>query len=376
MTSQPHLPRISFGSVDPAAADRPDDSLRVLCVLPTLNPYGGVVSVVNAVNILIDLGHHVTLACLSFHTSDLVHPKTEPMHLEDWGGFPPELAAGHDVFLATSWETVPIVADLAGQVPDAVAFYYVQGFEPDFFGDDELEIREQAMATYSMIPNRFVKTRHLQRQLAEHGFDATVIPPGMNLDIFYPRAGPPSTRPRRVLAMARAEALDDHRGFSILVEVFRALARDDPTITLTMFGDDELPDLGFAVENLGRVGPSDLPPIYSSAQVFVDTSRFHGFGRTGAEALACGTAVVLSDSGGISEYAVDGDNAIVVPVGDVAATVAAIEDLLGNPSRMDAMAARGLETVSAFSDYAATAAIERLFRLAHRQPPDSSPTRG
>ena len=357
------LPRFSFGAFDPAAADRPADALKIICVLPTLNPYGGVVSVVNALNILIDQGHHATIVSLSRHRSDLVFPKTEPIYLEDREDFPQDFTAGFDAYLATSWETVPIVVGMAGSNPGAVTFYYVQDFEPDFYGEDEAETRQKALATYSMIDNRFVKTEHLQRKLAEHGFHATLIPPGMNLDIFYPRSGPPSTRSKRIIAMARPTP-DDHRGYEVLMEVYRRLASSHPEVELIVFGTDDLPAPGFAVENLGRVAPSQLPDLYSSCQVFLDTSRFHGFGRTGAEALACGTAAVLSDSGGISSYARHEQNALIVPVGDVQATVTAIEALVANPNWMDQLAANGLETVSDLSDYVATAAIESLLRSA------------
>ena len=362
MTNTHIPPDASFSSLDAFAADRPADALHIMCVLPTLNPYGGVVSVVNALNILIDQGHYVTLVCLSSHKTDLVHPKTEPLYLEDWDSFPADLAAGYDIYLATSWETVPIVATMAQRQPSSATFYYVQDFEPDFYKESEVETRRQALATYTTIPNTFVKTLHLQSKLAEHGFSARRIPPGMNLDIFYPRAGKASERPKRVLAMARPDTQDDHRGYSILVEVYRELAVRDPSIALAWFGTNDLPDHGFPVQSFGRVPPSELPVLYSGAQIFLDTSRFHGFGRTGAEAMACGTACVLSDSGGISEYAVDDHNAIIVPVGDVARTVEAIEGLLADLGRMDTLASHGLETVAGLSDYKATAAIERLFR--------------
>ena len=365
MTTQ-ILPRFSFGTFDPSGGDRPADALRILCVLPTLNPYGGVVSVVNALNILVDQGHHATLISLSKHKSDLVFPKTEPIYLQDWDDFPTDFTSGFDIYLATSWETVPIILEMARENPRAATFYYVQDFEPDFYSEEETETRRRALETYTMIENRFVKTEHLQRKLAEHGFEATVIPPGMNLDIFYPRSGPPSTRQRRIIAMARPTP-DDHRGYEILKDVFGQLYRDYPDVELVVFGTDDLPDPGFPVDNVGRVKPSDLPDLYSSCQIFLDTSRFHGFGRTGAEALACGTAIVLSDSGGISSYARHEENALIVPVADVSGTVAAIAALLDDPARMDALAASGLETVAGLSDYVATARIEELFRNALAQ---------
>ena len=361
------LGSLSFGSFDPAGGDRPGGALRILCVLPTLNPYGGVVSVVNALNLMIDDGHHVTIVSLSRHRHDLVFPKTEPMYLADWEGFPPGAARGFDVLLATSWETVPIVAQIHASHPSASTFYYVQDFEPDFYAESDAATRQRALDTYAMIDKRFVKTEYLRQRLTDHGSDAALIPPGMDLDVFYPRSGPPSTRPMRVLAMARPTP-DDHRGYQTLMDVFRQLSQSRPDLDLVVFGTDELPMTGVDVDNRGRVPPSELPELYSSSRIFVDTSRFHGFGRTGAEALACGTAAVLSDSGGISAYARHGENALVVPVGDVAATVEAVETLAADADLADRLSAQGVQDVARFSDREATSAIERLFRSAVATP--------
>jgi glycosyltransferase involved in cell wall biosynthesis len=65
----------------------------------------------------------------------------------------------------------------------------------------------------------------------------------------------------------------------------------------------------------------------------------------------------LSDSGGISEYAVQGENALIVPVGDVPKTVEAIEKLLDDPPLRESLIAAGLKTVSGLSDYAAADAL-------------------
>jgi glycosyltransferase involved in cell wall biosynthesis len=262
--------------------------------------------------------------------------------------------------MATSWETAPLVAELATHNPDAATFYYIQDYEADFYPEGAEE-RGKVVDTYRLIDNKIVKTRHLQDRLAAAGYSARRIPPGMDLDIFYPRAGPPSSREPGVLAMARPGTMNDHRGFDILVEVYSELARRRPGLRLEVFGPPELPSSlpGF---NHGRVAPARLPELYSAFPVLVDVSRVHGFGRIGVEAMACGTACVLSDSGGISEYAVDGENALIVPVADVAATVDAIERLLDDGGLADRLADNGMQTVAPYSDYAAAAEFEKVLR--------------
>ncbi len=58
------------------------------------------------------------------------------------------------------------------------------------------------------------------------------------------------------------------------------------------------------VQTDGKVARhADLVPIYGAADVFVHPSEFEGWSMTTVEALACGTAVVASNRGGLGEVA-------------------------------------------------------------------------
>lgn len=346
--------------IDPARPDRPD-ALHVCAILPTLNPYGGVVSVVNLCEELLEMGHRYTLASLSQNAVDRVFPRSEPIHVPDRDLLPEELPTNVDVVLATSWETVEPAVRLTQRTGGrARAVYFVQDMEADFY--DDRHTVEAVHATYEAIPTLVVKTAHLEQRLAERGFVAHRIPPGMNLDIFYPRD---VERRSRVLVMARPGVPNDHRGFEIVREVFHRLAERRPDLELVLFGSDDLPpDVETIANNAGRLQPSELPALYSTASVFLDASRHHGFGRTGAEAMACGTPCVLSDSGGIREYAEDEHNALIVPVADVDATVAAIERLLDEPDLADRLAQAGRRTVQAFGERQAALAMLAVFERA------------
>jgi len=66
---------------------------------------------------------------------------------------------------------------------------------------------------------------------------------------------------------------------------------------------------------IGFVDEEDKPVLYRNAETFIFPSRHEGFGLPPLEALACGTPVVVSDSGSLPEvigdagFAVDPDNA-------------------------------------------------------------------
>ena len=68
---------------------------------------------------------------------------------------------------------------------------------------------------------------------------------------------------------------------------------------------------------------------------------YEGFGLPAAEAMSCGTPVIVTDGGALPEVA--GDAGMVVPRGDAGALAEAIEGLLQSPERQKTVAAACLK---------------------------------
>lgn len=51
--------------------------------------------------------------------------------------------------------------------------------------------------------------------------------------------------------------------------------------------------------------------IYNTSSVYLQPSLREGFGMCAVEAMACGCALVSTDNGGSSDYALDGETALV-----------------------------------------------------------------
>jgi glycosyltransferase involved in cell wall biosynthesis len=107
---------------------------------------------------------------------------------------------------------------------------------------------------------------------------------------------------------------------------------------------------------------------YSMATVLFYPSRYEGFGLPPLEAMACGCPSVTTDVGAVPEFAVDGQNARVVRVGDIDAMVSALEEVLVNRSFRDRLAAAGRLTAGTWSLAQVaplfTEALERVARSA------------
>jgi len=96
-----------------------------------------------------------------------------------------------------------------------------------------------------------------------------------------------------------------------------------------------------------------LHELLNRCAVFVTPSEYEGWGLPGAEAMACGAALVSTDNGGVSAYACHNETALIVGVGDVANLSQSIEHLLLNFELRQRLARKGQEAINAFTWQAA-----------------------
>jgi glycosyltransferase involved in cell wall biosynthesis len=67
------------------------------------------------------------------------------------------------------------------------------------------------------------------------------------------------------------------------------------------------------------------------------------------EAMACGAALVSTDNGGVNDFAVDGESAVIVPVDDPKALSSAALRLLEGQIERDRLALAGSASVARFT---------------------------
>ena len=321
--------------------------LRVTYVLHFLTVAGGVLSVVQLVNELILLGVEARIVALreypeiynwKFFTQPIVF-KT-PSELRD--DFPES-----DIVVATHWTTAFWVADVLAAGRARVGAYFIQDYESWFFPEEDQKSRAKVKQTYDLIPHKIVKSDWLKELLSRDGFSAHKIPLGMDLDMFYPRDVSRSASPL-ILAMARPRT--PWRGFPYVIEALRRVKTAVPEVDIVLFGDDlSAHPIPFSYRDAGIIADQNrLAELYSTADVFLDGSDFQGFGRTVLEAMACGAACVVTNVGGVTEYARDGENCSLVPPRRPDALAEAILKILYEPDLKKKLQQSGLETVKRY----------------------------
>ena len=155
-------------------------------------------------------------------------------------------------------------------------------------------------------------------------------------------------RGKRILSVGRLKA---SKNFALLIGSFRRLlSRMDAR--LMILGTGELAeDLASHIAALGLTGKVILPghvadpvPFYLSADLFVLSSNYEGFGNVIVEALACGLPVVSTDCpGGPREILDYGRYGHLVPVGDEVALEAAIAASLSSAKDSTKLKSRAAE---------------------------------
>ena len=184
-----------------------------------------------------------------------------------------------------------------------------------------------------------------------------VIPPGVDTSRFYPISvdeakefiGLPSDT-KVILYVGRIEPL---KGIDTLMRAVATMkeagVNDRFPFSVAIIGG-ELEDEGAGVsvemerltslretegvgDNVNFLGSRDqdtLQYYYSAAEVVVVPSHYESFGLVALEAMACGTPVVASETGGLAFLVRDGETGFHIPAGDSASLAQRLTDLLEN----------------------------------------------
>jgi glycosyltransferase involved in cell wall biosynthesis len=183
---------------------------------------------------------------------------------------------------------------------------------------------------------------------------STVVYSGIDRSDFPPVDPTPADRPWRwrLLCIGR---LDDRKGVHIAIEALSRLP-GEATLDIIGRGDSayearlralaDRPGLRERVR-FSVVERGDLRRIYSEADaVLFPTLWEEPFGLVPVEAMACGTPVVATGTGGSTEFLLDGFNCLRVPPGDADALAEALRRLAADPALRSRLAEGGLRTAA------------------------------
>ena len=294
------------------------------------------------------------------------------------------LSEPFDIIVATLWSTPAQIEPIARHRPRKVYIYYVQDYEPFFFPHDP-DLQSEAAESYTLMADMalMAKTDWICRTVRErHGREVYRVAPSLDHQVYF--AGSYRNKP----AEGQKEAAE---GVTIAAMIRPSTPRRAPMRTLralreaatrtgaptraVIFGC-EAPELrthlqrhapgfrlDFPVENRGLLTRNQVADLLREADVFLDLSDYQAFGRTGLEAMACGCATVLTAHGGSYEYALDGENCLLVDVTSSAEIAAAVNRLVDDRDLRQRIQSNAVATAARYSVLRASLSELSVFRL-------------
>jgi len=350
---------------------------RISFVLPVRGGAGGAHSVVQEVAAMRDLGVEARILVNAANAEGFRENYARFGWVVD-GGIavfegPQELGrliAGEDVVVATTNTSAHSIAEAARTLrgPAFRTGYYVQDYEPLFYAEGSME-HAMALASFALLRGctYFAKSRWLVEMVeATHGHEAATVVPSIDHSLYHPARRAPRSMPR-ILAMVRPST--PRRAPQRTLRLLGRLAAGE-------FGPVEAIGFGASEEDLlavgltpppgvalaGRLSQTGVAELLREADAFLDLSDYQAFGRTAAEAMACGCLPLAPLLGGTADFVEDGVSGFLVDTTDEAAVDTALRQMLSlDESELRRMRLAALDAVAGFTPV--RAAISELRAL-------------
>lgn len=241
-----------------------------------------------------------------------------------------------DIYIATGVET----ADWVKEYPKE-KYYFVQGYENWGRTDEEL------IDTYHYPLHKIAVSTWLQKKVQEVGEKCDVVFNGYELNKFFVQKDIKKRTSTNICMLYHDQDLKNSLlGFRALEIVHHKL----PSIKVNIFGVAQRPaNLPEWYNYTQRPTPQELLQVYNDSAIFIGTSDAEGWGLTVGEAMLCGNAVACTDIDGYKEMAIDGENALLSPVGDAERMAENILRLINDDELRIRLATRAADEIKKFS---------------------------
>jgi glycosyltransferase involved in cell wall biosynthesis len=175
------------------------------------------------------------------------------------------------------------------------------------------------------------------------GSEVLFVPLGIETDNFYQRD---LKKEKYILFVGRP---NKPKGFDIFKKVYTELSKTNPDLKALVVGPGLSARDEDGIQYVKYKDRAQLAKIFSKASLYISTSYAESFPMPPLEAMACGTATVITNTGGEKEYAVDNVNCFIRPIGDWRAISEAADLILKDVKIEARFIKEGLKTASRYS---------------------------
>ncbi|HHW88810.1 MAG TPA: glycosyltransferase family 4 protein [Chloroflexi bacterium] len=217
-------------------------------------------------------------------------------------------------------------------------------------------------------PSRFPAIVTISKPLADEvrprsKGSVTVMRPGLGLNAFVPMTfSKPDLNSWRILYIGDERP---RKGLREFVQAMQQIQTYEPRAVAVIVCKSTC-NIEEKINYELHIRPNDeaLATLYRDCDIFVSTSWGEGLGYPALQAMAFGKPVVVTDSGGVHDYAVHGVNALIVPAKNPEAVANAVRKLLKDRGLRTKLQLQGQVTAAAYSwDTAALTFLDTVERL-------------
>jgi L-malate glycosyltransferase len=259
-----------------------------------------------------------------------------------------------EAIIATGYRTAKWVQQY---LPDkGCKFYLIQHYET--WDGTESEVKQ----TWLLPLHKIVIAQWLKRLAGEFGEGerVTYIPNGVDFSEFKLTRPIAQRNPLRIGMMTHSFPW---KGTADGLAALQQVKEQVPELEAVLFGVHPRPaEVPAWMEYRQQPAADELLALYNSCAIFLHPSWIDGWGLPAAEAMACGCALVATNSRGVEEFVVEDQTALLAPVKQPAALAGCLLRLLRDDVLRQRLAAAGAQAIRQFTWDRSVIALEALLQ--------------
>jgi len=262
-----------------------------------------------------------------------------------------------DVLIVTFWPT----AYLSFLLKAKRKIYLVSGWEanfhrfflPSFLAKFSLKLPFDEFFTISIFLKKKLKQLNKKKEIF-------LVPYFIETDIFCFFKNKFEKKRKKIRVLSVVSNYNYAKNMPGLVKVVKFLKERKPCFSFTLISfEKDVYDQCFD-QFISNPSLRNLAKQYQKADLFLNTSLIEGFFLPGLEAMACGCPVVMTNSGGVEEYAKDNYNCLLGKSADEIIKKRLVEKIIDNQELQKRLVANGLKTARQFSKQEAIKKFKKL----------------
>lgn len=173
------------------------------------------------------------------------------------------------------------------------------------------------------------------------------MPNGIELAAFICKDNIESDQRKLIMFPAREEEFK--RTQDAILAISRLEQQYYSEYRFACFGRSKPENLPEYIEFYDSPTNENLCELLNQTAIFITPSLYEGWGLPGAEAMACGVALISTDNGGVRAYAEHEKTALIVQAEDINGMALAIQTLIEQPDLRHKLAQNGHNNIRTFT---------------------------